>query len=58
MLAHEYELDTWESKRDKIMIQFEKENTGMEVYLNEGGDRNIERPIRLGKGRSRLDQLE
>lgn len=51
-------MDTWESKRDKIMIQFEKENTGMEVYLNEGGDRNIERPIRLGKGRSRLDQLE
>lgn len=30
----------------------------MEVFLNEGRDRDIDRPIRMGKGRSRLDQLE
>ena len=30
----------------------------MEVFLNEGGDRDLDRPIRLGRGRSRLDQLE
>lgn len=30
----------------------------MEVFLNEGGDRDLDRPIRLGRGKSRLDQLE
>lgn len=30
----------------------------MEVFLNEGGDWDLDWPIRLGKGRSRLDQLE
>jgi len=30
----------------------------MEVFLNEGGDRDLDRPIWLGRGRSRLDQLD
>lgn len=30
----------------------------MEVFLNEGGDWDLDWPIRLGWGWSRLDQLE
>jgi hypothetical protein len=41
-----------------VTLQFRKEFGGMEVFLNEGGDWDLDRPIRLGKGRSRLDQLE
>ena len=40
------------------MKDFEREFGDMEVFLNEGRDRDIDRPIRMGKGRSRLDQLE
>lgn len=39
-------------------MEFNRDFGGMEVLLNEGGSRNLDRPIRLGKGRSRLDQLE
>uniref|UniRef100_A0A7S3KFV3 Uncharacterized protein n=1 Tax=Euplotes crassus TaxID=5936 RepID=A0A7S3KFV3_EUPCR len=40
------------------MKDFQKEFGDMEVFINEGGDKDIDRPIRMGKGRSRLDQLE
>ena len=47
----------WNQKRTKIMRDFEKEFGDMEVFLNEGGDRDIDRPIKMGKGKSRLDQI-
>lgn len=37
----------WEEKRNKIMRDFEREFGDMEVFLNEGGDRDIDRPIRM-----------
>lgn len=52
------EITVWQQKRTKIMKDFEREFGDMEVFINEGGDRDIDRPIRMGKGRSRLDQLE
>jgi hypothetical protein len=52
------ETSIWQQKRAKIMKDFEREFGDMEVFLNEGGDKDIDRPIRMGKGRSRLDQLE
>lgn len=53
----EYDPLTWEERRVQISQNFKTEFGGMEVFLNEGGDRDLDRPIRLGKGRSRLDQL-
>lgn len=52
------ETSVWQDKRSKIMKEFDKEFGDMEVFLNEGGDKDIDRPIRMGKGRSRLDQLK
>lgn len=52
------ELSVWQLNRIAVMKDFEREFGDMEVFLNEGRDRDIDRPIRMGKGRSRLDQLE
>jgi len=40
------------------MKDFNRDFGDMEVFINEGGEKDIDRPIRMGKGRSRLDQLE
>ena len=56
--AKQYDFEPWEIKKDRIMEKFEKVNENMEVIMNEGGDKDIDRPIRLGKGKSRMDQLE
>lgn len=52
------EISIWEQKRIKIMKDFNREFGDMEVFINEGGEKDIDRPVRMGKGRSRLDQLE
>ena len=51
---------TWEKRKNEIMEQFKKAAGygSMEIFMNEGGDRDLERPIRLGQGKSRLDQLQ
>ena len=50
-----YEPLTWDEWKKLVTDQFRKEFGGMEVFLNEGGDRDLDRPIRLGRGWSRLD---
>lgn len=50
-----YEPLNWDEWKKLVTEQFRKEFGGMEVFLNEGGDRDLDWPIRLGRGRSRLD---
>ena len=50
-----YEPLNWDERKKQVTDQFRKEFGGMEVFLNEGGDWDLDRPIRLGKGKSRLD---
>ena len=51
---------TWEKRKTEIMESYKKAAGygSMEIFMNEGGDRDLERPIRLGQGKSRLDQLQ
>lgn len=53
-----FEPTTWEQRKVEIMQRFKKDFGGMEIFMNEGGDRDLDRPIRLGRGRSRMDQLQ
>lgn len=53
------EFEGWESKKEKILDVFRPQTENMEIGLGDGkkgGD--VDRAIRLGTGKSRLDQLE
>ena len=57
MLARN-EFETWEQKKLKIFATFSKKTDGREIVIDERRDRDTDRVIRMGKGKSRMDQLE
>lgn len=52
------DFESWEAKKIKILAVFKPQTENQEVVIGDNRDRDIDRPIRLGKGRSRMDQLE
>jgi hypothetical protein len=52
------EFETWEQKKLRIFAAFKEKTDGREIIIDERRDRDTDRTIRMGKGKSRLDQLE
>jgi len=52
------DFEVWDAKKLKIMEAYSKKTDGTEVMIGGGGDKDIDRPIRMGPNKSRLDQLE
>ena len=52
------DFESWEAKKVKILAVFRPQTENQEIVLGDNRDRDIDRPIRLGKGKSRMDQLE
>lgn len=52
------EFETWDSKKLKIFAAFKLQTESREIIIDERRDRDTDRVIRLGKGKSRMDQLE
>lgn len=52
------EFETWEAKKLKIFAQFKSKTDGQDIVIDERRDRDTDRVIRYGKGKSRMDQLE
>lgn len=53
------EFENWEAKKIKILDVFRPQTENMEIGLGDGKRLDdVDRAIRLGKGKSRLDQLE
>mmetsp|Transcript_86810 Transcript_86810/g.119530 ORF Transcript_86810/g.119530 Transcript_86810/m.119530 type:complete len:153 (-) Transcript_86810:433-891(-) len=51
------DFESWNTKKDKIFAFFKQLNDGNDIIIDERRDRDLDRPIRLGKGKSRMDQL-
>jgi len=49
------EFETWEAKKLKIFAVFKNMTDGQEIIIDERKDRDTDRVIRLGKGKSRMD---
>jgi len=52
------DFEVWDAKKLKIMEAYSKKTEGTEVMIGAGADKDIDRPIRMGQSKSRLDQLE
>ena len=53
------EFENWESKKEKILDVFRPQTENLEIGLGDGKrGADVDRAIRLGTGKSRLDQLE
>ena len=53
------DFETWEAKKVKILAVFKPQTENQEIVLGDGRPKDdIDRPIRMGTGKSRLDQLE
>lgn len=53
------DFETWEAKKIKILEVFSPQTENQDIVIGDGRrDHDIDRPIRMGKGKSRLDQLE
>lgn len=51
------EFESWEAKKLKIFAMFSSLTDEMDVMIDERRDRNIDRTIKYGQGKSRLDML-
>lgn len=49
------DFETWEAKKVKILAVFKPQTDNYEIIIGDNRDRDIDRPIRLGKGKSRMD---
>ena len=58
MMLNRHEFETWEAKKLKIFAQFKVLTDGEEIIIDERRDRDTDRVIRLGTGKSRMDQLQ
>jgi len=58
MMINRNEFENWEQKKLKIFAQFKSRTDNREIIIDERRDRDTDRVIRLGKGKSRMDQLE
>jgi len=52
------DFESWEKKKIQILEVFSPQTENENIILGDGRDRDIDRPIRMGKGKSRLDQLQ
>lgn len=52
------DFETWEAKKLKIFAMFKKITDAQGVMIDERRDRNIDRPIRMGQGKSRMELVE
>ena len=57
-MINRHDFESWESKKLKVFAKFQKQTEGQEIIIDERRDRDTDRVIRLGKGKSRMDQLE
>ena len=58
MMLNREEFETWDQKKLKIFAQFKDLTDGADIMIDERRDRDTDRVIRYGKGKSRMDQLE
>jgi len=58
MMLNRNEFESWESKKLKIFATFKIKTDSTDIVIDERRDRDTDRVIRLGKGKSRMDQLE
>ena len=58
LMLNRTEFETWEAKKLKIFATFKTMTDGQEIIIDERKDRDTDRVIRYGKGKSRMDQLE
>jgi hypothetical protein len=49
------DFESWEAKKIKILEVFRPQTENQEVIIGENRERDIDRPIRMGKGKSRMD---
>ena len=52
------DFESWEAKKLKIFAMFKKITDAEGVMIDERRDRNIDRPIRMGQGKSRMELVE
>ena len=52
------EFETWDQRKLKIFAQFKAQTDGREIIIDERRDRDTDRIIRMGQGKSRMDQLQ
>ena len=52
------EFESWEAKKHKILEIFAPQTENAEIVLGDKRETDIDRPIRMGKGKSRMDQLD
>jgi hypothetical protein len=57
-MLNRHEFESWEGKKLKIFAQFKSQTDDQDIIIDERRDRDTDRVIRLGKGKSRMDQLE
>lgn len=57
-MLNRHEFESWDAKKLKIFAQFQAQTDDQEIIIDERRDRDTDRVIRLGKGKSRMDQLE
>lgn len=55
MMLNRHEFEAWESKKLKIFARFKNQTDDAEIIIDERRDRDTERVIRMGKGKSRMD---
>ena len=51
------DFESWEVKKLKIFAMFQGLTDDLDVMIDERRDRNIDRPIKYGQGKSRLEML-
>ena len=49
------DFESWEAKKVKILAVFKPQTDNYEIIIGDNRDKDIDRPIRLGKGKSRMD---
>ena len=58
MMINRNEFENWEAKKLKVVAQFKAFTDDQEIIIDERRDKDTDRVIRYGKGKSRMDQLE
>lgn len=51
------DFETWETKKLKIFLMFQSLTDDQEIMIDERKDRNTDRILRMGTGKSRIDML-
>jgi len=57
-MINRHDFESWDAKKLKIFAKFKSKTDDLDIIIDERRDRDTDRVIRLGKGKSRMDQLE